>query len=266
MRSRRPTLEEILRIIRAEAEAYSALFIIVDGLDELVPEDLRNTFVHHLEHLATTFPSIQVFIATRPIPLIQSVCPGAQEIPVVALTEDILLHVRRRIDTDRQMIRSFVMGDAAKKEKIARKVAEKAAGVCVALYVSVRFKIIWLCRFLMANLHVDSLSFKMNKTTFQQAFEVLPSTSDVFYIEALERISAQDETFSKIAFLALSWISCSKRPMKMIELRYALAMSVKTDEMPLCEDDLPSEATILSSCAGLIKLNEETEEVTLIRE
>ena len=118
----------------------------------------------------------------------------------------------------------------------------------------------------MANLHVDSLSSKLNRTSFERALETLSGTSDAFYIEALERIDIQEAELRDLAFLVLSWVSYSERPMKMIELRYALAMSMKTDVSPISDDDLHEEAVILSSCAGLIKFNAEWGEVTFIRE
>ena len=59
----------------------------------------------------------------------------------------------------------------------------------------------------MANLHVDSLSFKLNRTSFERALETLSGTSDAFYIEALERIAIQDAELRDLAFLVLSWVS-----------------------------------------------------------
>ena len=136
-----------------------------------------------------------------------------------------------------------------------------------ALSIEISFSVTksFLRRFLLADLHIDSLSFKANKTGFREALEVLPNTSDAFYVKTLERINAQEEDFLLLAFVVLSWISYTHRPMKMVELRYAVAMSLKSDCTPISEDDLYDEA-IISSCAGLLRLHEETEEVAFIRE
>ena len=113
------------------------MFIVVDGLDELSPEDLRDNFLRYLEWLVRACPSIQLYVATRPLPLIQSLCSGTQAIPVVASREDIFLHVKSRVAADRRMIRKFVMGNELRQDEIAYKVTEKADGVYVISLISI---------------------------------------------------------------------------------------------------------------------------------
>ena len=82
------------------------------------------------------------------------------------------------------------------------------------------------------------------------------------YEEALERIEAQKSGFASLAKEALSWLVCAKSELKIEELRHALAVEDCTSKLD--HDNLPEADDILSSCAGLVILDEQTSTVRLV--
>jgi len=59
----------------------------------------------------------------------------------------------------------------------------------------------------------------------------------------------------------LSWITCAKRPLTTRELQHAIA--VEMEESDLNEDDLPEIKDMISVCAGLITVDEESNIIRL---
>jgi len=85
---------------------------------------------------------------------------------------------------------------------------------------------------------------------------------DGAYADAIGRIQGQSENRSKLAMQALMWISRSKRPLRINELRHALAVEIGSTNFD--SDQVPSISTIFSCCLGLIAVNEEAKTVRLI--
>lgn len=82
------------------------------------------------------------------------------------------------------------------------------------------------------------------------------------YDQAIERINGQEPGFRKLAIDALSWISCARRPLTTVELQEALA--IELDEPILDKDNIPDIDDIVSACAGLVTIDEETEIIRLV--
>jgi hypothetical protein len=60
----------------------------------------------------------------------------------------------------------------------------------------------------------------------------------------------------------LSWITCAKRLITSSELRHALAVELDTSELD--EENLPETGDIVSVCAGLVTVDEESGIIRLI--
>jgi ankyrin repeat protein len=88
--------------------------------------------------------------------------------------------------------------------------------------------------------------------------EVLSSA----YEQAMERINGQREGFQLLAKNVLSWITYAKRPLTISELQHALA--VEDGESELDEDNLPEIEDMVSVCAGLVTVDEESNIIRLI--
>ncbi|EMD59393.1 hypothetical protein COCSADRAFT_42902, partial [Bipolaris sorokiniana ND90Pr] len=119
--------------------------------------------------------------------------------------------------------------------------------------------------FLLARLHIDSLS---DNTTAKEVKSTLTTLSkgaaalNDAYSEALERIEGQRTSHSKLAKNVLTWITFAKRPLTTAELCCALA--VEPDEVELDPENKPDVDDIVSVCAGLVVVDQESAIIRLV--
>ena len=113
----------------------------------------------------------------------------------------------------------------------------------------------------MAKLLMDSLCTKMTRKALQNSLDDLPKTLNDTYDDALDRIRRQNEDERELAERVLSWISYAFRPLNMMELRHALAVTPGEDQFE--EDNMPDEEDIPSVCAGLICIEDGSQIVRL---
>ena len=85
---------------------------------------------------------------------------------------------------------------------------------------------------------------------------------DIAYKEAIERIEVQPAEHQELAKKVLSWITYAKRPLSIIELRHALAVEI--NESKLDEENLPETEEMVSVCAGLVIVDEESSVIRLV--
>jgi ankyrin repeat protein len=78
----------------------------------------------------------------------------------------------------------------------------------------------------------------------------------------MERIEGQVKDQEQLAKQVLSWITCAKRPLTVLELQHALAVEVGT--LNLDEENLPDIGDIVSTCAGLVTVDEESNVIRLV--
>jgi hypothetical protein len=79
-------------------------------------------------------------------------------------------------------------------------------------------------RFLMAVLQLDRILVERTTTKIRKALQLLPSRLEETYKETLLRIQSQGEPDNSLGMRVLMWISRSKRPLHVEELRHALAV------------------------------------------
>jgi ankyrin repeat protein len=128
-------------------------------------------------------------------------------------------------------------------------------------------------RFLLAQLLFQSLCGKPNPKKLNIALKQIEDNAaldseesvkklDYAYGKAMERINAQEKDFIEIAHSALSWITLARSPLSIKELQFALAVE---DELPeLDEDNISDPEDILSACAGLLTIDDESSLVRLV--
>jgi ankyrin repeat protein len=120
-------------------------------------------------------------------------------------------------------------------------------------------------RFLLAQLHLNSLKGKRAPTAVRDALKKLPTGTESYdraYSDAMERIEGQLSDEEALAKEALSWITCAKRPLTTTELQYALAIKVGQAEFD--EGNKPDIEDIVSVCAGLVTIDEESGIIRLV--
>src|ERR1700722_14607775 len=122
-----------------------------------------------------------------------------------------------------------------------------------------------LFRFLLAQLHLGSLIGKRSPKAIKIALQRLASGSEAYndaYKEAMERIEGQIADSQELAKQVLSWIACAQRPLTTSELRHALAVEIGESELD--EDNLPEVEDMVSVCAGLVIVDEESDIIRLV--
>ncbi len=77
-----------------------------------------------------------------------------------------------------------------------------------------------------------------------------------------KRIEGQVQDSQKPAKDFLSWISGAKRTLTTSELRHALAVEI--GELELDEENLPEIEDMVSVCAGLVTVDEESDIIRLV--
>jgi hypothetical protein len=82
------------------------------------------------------------------------------------------------------------------------------------------------------------------------------------YEQAMERINGQKLGLKELAMRVLSWITCAERPLTTSELQHALA--VEAGESALDQENLPQIEDMVSVCAGLVTVNEESRIIRLV--
>jgi ankyrin repeat protein len=120
-------------------------------------------------------------------------------------------------------------------------------------------------RFLLATLHLDSLKGKRTEGHIEEALKLLPKGSESLrtaYDSAVERIELQNKDDCNWARRVLCWVVHAKRPLTPAELQQALA--VRPGDRELRTKYLPRIGEIVSLCAGLITLNQESDVVQLV--
>jgi hypothetical protein len=85
---------------------------------------------------------------------------------------------------------------------------------------------------------------------------------DQAYNDAMKRITDQDPDTNELAKMVLSWIICAKRPLTTLELQHALAVEEGNHELD--KDNFPQIQDIISGCAGLVNVDEESKIIRLI--
>lgn len=125
----------------------------------------------------------------------------------------------------------------------------------------------------MAKIYLDTLVDKVTVADVREAVRQLPKQIsgsgedkrleilNQAYESAWERINGQKEGFRNIATRVLAWISFAKRPLSTKELQHALAVKIGIDELD--EDAIPQVQDMVSFCAGLVTIDEESDVIRL---
>ena len=88
------------------------------------------------------------------------------------------------------------------------------------------------------------------------------STLDSAYDETMHRIHSQRDGHRAMAMKALSWITHVRRPLTTGELQHALAIEI--EEPDLCQSNIPDIEEVVSRCAGLVIVDQQSQVVRLV--
>lgn len=118
-------------------------------------------------------------------------------------------------------------------------------------------QLLTLSRFLLAQLHLDSLRGKSRVKAVRAALASLSKGSNAYddaYKNAMARINGQVQDQRELALQTLAWVTCAKRPLRPDELGHALGVEIGKSDID--EDNLPDLQDVLSSCCGLVTITD----------
>ncbi|KAF2818132.1 ankyrin, partial [Ophiobolus disseminans] len=238
----RPSLDEIFSALRDVVAQYPYVFIVVDALDECQRET-RRQLLSKLRVLQKE-ADLRLTATSRFVPYVEDALRPAIRLEVKASNEDLKQFVVGQICR----LPRCVQRDKALQDLVQERVVEAVDGM-----------------FLLARLHIDSLS---DKTTAKEVKSTLTTLSkgvdalDNAYQEALERIEGQQAGHSRLAKHVLSWITFAKRPLTTAEMCCALA--VESGEAELDPENKPDVEDLMSVCAGLVVVDQESAVIRLV--
>ncbi|KAJ6487291.1 ankyrin repeat domain-containing protein, partial [Mycena vulgaris] len=242
-----PSLEEVVNVLRSSLKEFSKVFVIVDALDEYPNESPGFQRETLLQYLAEMGSNVNLMITSRPnISPESSSLPNLETLDIQAAPEDIQAYINAQIKLSPRLSK-HVQRQPKLGEDIHSKISSKSVDGM----------------FLLAKLHIDSLSTKNTIREVREAMNALPESLYDSYEIAIQRIDAQSNADRKTAHSAITWVANAKRPLTVEELQVALAVKPgmrKLDE----EEDLTDIDIILSVCAGLVIVDRESSVVRLV--
>jgi ankyrin repeat domain-containing protein 50 len=122
-----------------------------------------------------------------------------------------------------------------------------------------------ITRFLMADFHLKSLANCLSPGQVRKALANLPSTIDDVYARTMERIKAQQIARRELAVKALMWVTCACRVLSLQDLLHALATD-SAEGFQEIEDFLVEPTLLTTTCAGLLVVDEKSNNIAFVRE
>ncbi|KAK6358787.1 hypothetical protein TWF730_008106 [Orbilia blumenaviensis] len=245
----KPSIDEIIKCLQSVIALYSKVFIVVDALDECKISDYcRNQLLQKSFQLHTDF-GINLFATSRDIKDIadQFRERKSTELRIKADEADLGIYLDGQIN---QLERRLICEN---RESVKKGIISAADGM-----------------FLLARLYFESIRTKVSLARLEDALEGLAKRGTgieaygLAYDDALKRINDQNEDFKDLALRVLSWIVYSERPLKKQELQHALSIDPSSGKRKLDGRDFPELNDIVSVCAGLVTIDEESNIVRLI--
>ncbi|KAJ6178059.1 hypothetical protein N7519_008520 [Penicillium mononematosum] len=232
------TLEEILELLESTISESSKVFIVIDALDEcrlphIDQQELLTRIsefqdIHNLGFLATS----------RDNPDISDMFPNCPRLRVEAKDTDIKPFVETSLNHF-----CCVKESPDLREEIVAAIINAADGM-----------------FLLASLQLGSLE-KLSPDEVRTQLKNLPPALDEAYSETLERIESQSHENVRKAKQVLLWIACASRPLSPHEVQHGIAINV--GESKLGKGKLTNIDDLVSLCAGLVRVDEQTDVIRL---
>ncbi|KAI0157871.1 hypothetical protein GGR52DRAFT_179376 [Hypoxylon sp. FL1284] len=249
----RPSLDDISTTLHTVSASFSRVFIVIDALDGCDVLDgclaklLSGVFDLQAREAAN------ILATSRFIPDIADWFANSTKLEIYATKEDLEMYLEDHMAN----LPQFVLGHAALQRSIIATILDAADGM-----------------FLLADIYFRSLYDKPSIGAIRDALEDLRKRcsyvhegqkarvlSDA-YRKVMEAITGQENGLRDLAVQILSWITCATRPLSILELWHALAVRTGTEEFN--EDYIPEIETIISSCVGLVTIDEKSGIIRLV--
>ncbi|KAG9233204.1 hypothetical protein BJ875DRAFT_379125, partial [Amylocarpus encephaloides] len=245
MKHTRPNYIELSEEVRKLITTFSRVFIALDALDECQdPIENRDVFLSEILNIRQA-TNASLFATSRHIPEITRDFEGELCREIRASDQDILRYVDGRMS---HLLRKRISRYPALQKLIREKVLAAVDGM-----------------FLLAELHMNSLMDKPTIGDLKGAVHALSHGEaglDTTYEQAMGRIHCQQAEYRSLAIQVLSWVTHAMRPLSGMELQHALGVRPRMLEFD--PDFLPDLEDLVSSCAGLIAFDKQSDVVRLV--
>jgi hypothetical protein len=255
----RPSSTDLLSVLQSVAAMYSKVFIVLDALDECEASNgCLQDFLSEIFSFRARLGA-NIFATSRPSHVVTEEFKNSTVLEIRARDED----VRKYLDGRMAQLKRDVDWSAEFEEEIKVKIIGAAQGMYEDHYeltICTNFT-----RFLLVQLHFDSLIGEWSEKQIRFALERLPTGDDGYdkaYRTAMERIEGQLKPQKKLAKMVLSWITCARRPLSTTELQHAVA--IETNTYVLDENNLPLIDNMVSVCAGLVTVDKDSNIIRLV--
>ncbi|KAM0514400.1 hypothetical protein ACHAPE_006982 [Trichoderma viride] len=257
-KNERLSLDDAKKLLQEVSASYSRVFILLDALDECQGSyGCRASFLEEI-FLLQGSAKVNVFATSRIIPEIMQTFKACKSMEIRATQEDVQRYVRGQLEGGGiEHLPSLIKDKPELEEAIVSGITNAVDGM-----------------FLLAKIFLDSLVDRITIADVKEAIAQLPTHMagaqedqrliilDQAYDSAWARINQQKEGFRSIATRVLAWITCAKRPLSTEELQHALAVKVGMGELD--EDAIPQVHDMVSFCAGLVTIDEESNIIKLV--
>ncbi|KAF4947724.1 hypothetical protein FSARC_13898 [Fusarium sarcochroum] len=247
----RPSVEELSATLQYVIELYTKVFITVDALDECQAlDDCRGKLLSEILRLQDR-STVNFFATSRPIPEITKIFQQTLCLEIRATEEDVTLYLERHIGTLRPVIKT----NSRLQEQIKIGISDAVDGM-----------------FLLAHIYLQFFKDKVTENDVRSALKEIQKQKQASggnkhkllsgaYDQIMERINRQKLGLRELAIQVLSWITCVKRQLTVIELQHALA--TKQGNRTLDAGDIVPVEDIVSVCAGLVTVDRERDIIRL---
>ncbi|KAL4782158.1 hypothetical protein BJX76DRAFT_369374 [Aspergillus varians] len=238
-----PQKMDLISALLSIISSFSRVFIVIDAIDEL-QDDIRADFLDCINKIK---PRVNMFVTSRPnaSDLIKNLLQCDQQQDIRARNEDIEAHVRREIKKPTFILSREVSANPDLYLSIEKEVVGNADGM-----------------FLHAQFHMEYLALKHNIRDLREALQNLPRTSKEIYDNALERVHSQNSGTVKLAEKTILCVVGAVRPLRVQEIQHALA--VREGDQDIDDDALTAPNYLLTICAGLLTIDEESNIIRLV--
>ncbi|KAL8686003.1 MAG: hypothetical protein Q9218_007413 [Villophora microphyllina] len=239
----RPSSSELRDALLRVSRQLPRAFILIDALDECTTSSVRSKFLKEVSALQL-HAKISIFVTSRHLPEIKSLFEGSPSVEICAADGD----VRRYLENHMAQLPKCIQRSDELQQTIVTEITEAVDGM-----------------FLLAQLHLGSLSGKTTTKAVKTALRSMPKGSDVLhlaYVEALGRIEAQQPDMQHLAKQVMYWITCAARQLSASELQEALAVEEGTSELD--GENKPDLDDIVSVCLGLVTIDEDSNIIRLV--
>ncbi|RYP46072.1 hypothetical protein DL768_007664 [Monosporascus sp. mg162] len=240
----RPSFDEISKVLQSVAAMYSRIFVIVDALDECQPSGgFRTRFMQEIFALQAKCGA-NIFATSRFIPEIITEFNGSMALEIRASRADI----ERYLEGYMERLPPVIGRNRQLQHEIITGISDAVDGI--SLHGKRTTKAVRRA--------LEQFQRQSRGSAKDQKFNILAQAYD----QSMERINGQQSDLSELAKQILLWITCAKRPLTTSELQNALA--VKLGEPELYEENLPRIQDMISVCAGLVTVDEESAIIRLV--